>query len=422
MSWVVYRLLLAAVFPWLLFDAWRRWRRAPANVRRLFMQFGRLPDHLPQGGIWLHAVSLGEVRAATSLIAALQARWPDLPLVVSTTTETGARAARAAGVRHFYAPYDYRWVMRRILRRLQPRLVIVMETELWPNWVAAAAERGVPVAIVNARLSDRSYRAYRRFGGRLLQGTLAQIALICAQSEADRDRFVRLMAGEARGGKESHVADCGNLKFDLQCPAVRPWALPVDRRAWLAASTHEGEESQVLDAHGRLRSAYPDALLVLVPRHPERADAVQALVERAGLRLQRYSALSSSDHDLAPETDVLLIDQTGVLMPFFAAVPVVFMGGSLVSVGGHNPIEPAIFGRAVISGTEVRNFRAVYGGLRSVGGVRMIAEAAELAPAVRQAWDDPEGWSAVGWRAEAMVAENRGSTERVVERLGKLLR
>jgi len=421
MNRLLYSVLLLLVFPWLVFDAWRRWRSAPPAGRRLFMQFGRLPGGLPRHGIWLHAVSLGEVRAAASLLTALRRRWPEVPVVVSTTTETGARAARALGVPHFYAPYDYRWVLRRVLRQLQPRLIVIMETELWPNWISAAADMAVPVAIVNARLSDHSYRAYRRYGGTLLRRTLARLELICAQTEVDRERFVRL-AGDARSAGDGRVVDCGNLKFDFQPPAARPWPLPVGRAVWLAASTHEGEEEVVLEAHRQLRAEQkPAPLLVLVPRHPERSDAVENLAERAGFRVERFSRLEADAPMPATETDVLVVDRTGVLMPFFAAVPVIFMGGSLVPVGGHNPIEPAVFGRAVISGPEVRNFRAIYAGLQAADAVCMIGSAVELAPAVRHAWQGAEHWAAVGSRAEAVVVENRGSTARLVERLAVLL-
>lgn len=410
MNGPLYRLLLLLLFPWLVFDAWRRWRQAPAQRRRLFAQFGRLPDHLPGRCIWLHAVSLGEIRAAAVLIEALKQRWPDVPLVVSTTTETGARAARDLGVPHFYAPYDYAWVVRRVLGRLRPRMLVIMETELWPNWVAEASRRSVPVAIVNARLSDRSYRSYRRLGGPLLRQTLSRLDMICAQSAEDRERFLRL-----GGDQAPSVIDCGNLKFDVPRPTCGPASIPLDRPVWLAASTHPGEEALILDVHARLRQRYPSALLILVPRHPERADEVEALVQRTGFEMVRHGA------ELSPASSVLLVDRTGVLMPYFAAVPVVFMGGSLVPLGGHNPIEPAIFGRAVITGPEVRNFRAIYTDLRKANAVAFVEDVDGLERAVEQAWLKPDDWRTVGANAEAVVVRNRGATACVIEELAELL-
>ncbi|MFP4640248.1 MAG: 3-deoxy-D-manno-octulosonic acid transferase [Guyparkeria sp.] len=402
-----YRLMLAALTPWLVVDALRRHRRAPAGHRRRFEQFGRLRDGLPDGGVWLHAVSLGEVRAAASLVRVLRERWPTVPVVVSTTTETGAGAARALGVPHFYAPYDLALVQRRVLRRLRPRLVLIMETELWPNLVRESRRAGVPLVIANARLSDRSWRRYRRWGGKLLGEVLADIDLICAQSATDRDRFERLGAPRAE--------DCGNLKFDLALPGV-PDDLPADRaRTWLAASTHPGEEEQVLDAHRLARERSPGARLILVPRHPERADEVIRLVEKRGLSVVRWRPDGSAD------AEVEVVDRAGVLAGLFAEVPVVFMGGSLVSTGGHNPIEPAVVGRAVMHGPHVSNFRAVFSALEARRASLGVADARELGERVAWAFARPTEWAGYGQRAREVIAEHRGATERVVKRIAQWL-
>ncbi|MBD3816878.1 MAG: 3-deoxy-D-manno-octulosonic acid transferase, partial [Halothiobacillus sp.] len=266
MTFWAYRFVLGLALPWLIFDALRRYFRAPGSHRILGAQFGRIPHDLPAEGIWLHAVSLGEIRAAAPLIRALQSRWPDSPLVVSTMTETGAQAARELGLRHFYAPLDYAFAQRAVLRRLRPKLIVVMETELWPNWARVAQACGVPMAVVNARLSDRSFRRYRRWGGALLKQTLNCIGLICTQSSDDQARF-RALAPDVM---HDRIIDCGNIKFDVAKPEVESWSAGT-RPVWLAASTHEGEESLLLDAHKHLLADHPDALLVLAPRHPERA-------------------------------------------------------------------------------------------------------------------------------------------------------
>ncbi|MHB8919841.1 MAG: 3-deoxy-D-manno-octulosonic acid transferase [Halothiobacillus sp.] len=414
-AWM-YSFLLFILFPWLLVDSLRRFIRALKKQRLLLAQFGRLPADVPSGGIWLHAVSLGEIRAAAALIEALQSRWPNLPLVVSTTTETGANAARELGVPHFYAPFDYAFAQRAALHRLLPRVMIVMETELWPNLIRLSAQMNVPVAVVNARLSDQSFGRYQRWGGALLRETLARLTLICAQSAVDRDRFVAL----APPAMAARILDCGNVKFDLAERAVAPWSVGA-RPVWLAASTHEGEEALLLEAHWALLALHPQALLVLAPRHPERASAVRALIAARGLVAQQFSHTRGGGGAVDAATQVLLIDQTGQLMRFFSAIAVVFMGGSLVRTGGHNPIEPALFRRAVLSGQQVRNFQAVYRELAANDAVYFVDNAIDVATAVQSAWAQPTHWSAMGARAHAVVQANRGATQRIVDALAPIL-
>lgn len=404
-----YQFALGLLSPWLIRDAWRRYRQARPGQRRRFEQFGRLRHGLPRDGVWLHAVSLGETRAAAMLVEELRARWPEVPVVLSTTTETGAEAARTLGLPHFYAPYDYARVQRRVLQRLRPRLVVVMETELWPNLVRETSRAGVPLVIANARLSDRSFGRYRRWGGVLLREVLAGVDLICAQSEVDRERFATLGA--------PRTADCGNLKFDLPVAEVIP-PVPTERaHTWLAASTHPGEEEQVLAAHARLRERHADAGLILVPRHPERADEVLRLAESAGFTVGRWQA----GRPAAERPTVEVVDRAGVLAERFAEVPVVFMGGSLVPIGGHNPIEPAAVGRAVISGPHVHNFRAVFAALAEAGGERQVVDAASLAAAVGECFESPAAWAAAGESACGVIAVNRGAAKRLAERLAPWL-
>ncbi|MFI9652732.1 glycosyltransferase N-terminal domain-containing protein [Guyparkeria halopsychrophila] len=404
-----YQLALGLISPWLLWDAWRRYRHARPGHRRLLEQFGRLRDGLPQSGLWLHAVSLGEVRAAAMLVTELQARWPNLPIVISTTTETGAEAARALGLPHFYAPFDLAFAQRRVLARLRPRLMVVMETELWPNLVREAGRARIPLVIANARLSDRSYRRYVRWGGGLLREVLSGVDLICAQSAADRDRFLALGA--------AHAEDCGNLKFDLP---VSEEVVPVSaerRLTWLAASTHPGEEAQVLAAHQAVQARYPEARLILVPRHPERAGEVRRLVERSGLSMEVWAPDRQPDDRPAVE----VVDRAGLLAGLFPEVPVVFMGGSLVAVGGHNPIEPAAVGRAVLHGPAVQNFRPVFAALDGRDACREVADSEALGVAVIECFDQPERWAATGALARGVIAEHRGAADRLVDRLASWL-
>ena len=404
-----YQVVLGLLTPWLLWDAWRRHRHARPGQRHLLEQFGRLRGGLPQGGLWLHAVSLGEVRAAAMLVSAVQARWPDLPIVISTTTETGAEAARGLDLPHFYAPFDLAFAQRRVLALLRPRLMVVMETELWPNMVREAGRADVPLVIANARLSDRSYRRYARWGGGLLRGVLSGVELICAQSVADRDRFLALGA--------VHAEDCGNLKFDLPV-SKKDVPVPAERRlTWLAASTHPGEEVQVLAAHQEVLVRYPEAHLILVPRHPERADEVRRLVERSGLSVETWSPGRQPGDRPAVE----VVDRAGLLAGLFPDVPVVFMGGSLVPVGGHNPIEPAAVGRAVLHGPQVQNFRQVFAALGERDACQGVADSEALGAAVIECFDQPERWAATGARARSVIAEHRGAADRLVERLAPRL-
>lgn len=408
----IYRIVLWLALPWLFIDSLRRAGNAPSSDRIWLAQWGRLSPRLPTGAIWLHAVSLGEVRAARPLVDALRQRWPGYPLIISTTTETGAQAARALGVQHFYAPFDYAFVQRGVFRRLRPRLLILLETELWPNWLHVAEKHEVPVALVNARLSDRSFTRYRRWGGRLLRDTLGRIRLICTQSAVDRERFTVLMPPTGR----SRVQDCGNIKYDVPLPDVVPWSAG-ERPVWLAASTHPGEEAAVLAAHQLVLAQMPDALLVLVPRHPQRAEAIEALIAESGL-----TGLCGTDAiQITPGIQVFLLAQTGVLMRFFASIPVVFMGGSLVPIGGHNPIEPALFGRAVLTGPQTKNFRAIYQQLADRHAMRAVTDAVELSAAVLSMWQAPGEWAVAGERARMVVVENRGATLRILAALDDVL-
>ncbi len=404
-----YQSLLGLLTPWLIWDAWRRHRHARPGEARLFEQFGRLRDGLPRDALWLHAVSLGEVRAAAMLVRAVQARWPSLPIVISTTTETGAEAARDLGLPHFYAPFDLACAQRRVLARLSPRLIVVMETELWPNLAREAGRAGVPLVIANARLSDRSFRRYARWGGRLLREVLGGIDLICAQSADDRRRFLAL------GGVT--VEDCGNLKFDLPVSEHVPPVPPGEEHTWLAASTHPGEEAQVLAAHERVRSSCPDARLILVPRHPERAGEVMRLAESRGFSV----AARDPAREPAERAAVEVVDRAGLLAGLFPRVPVVFMGGSLVPIGGHNPIEPAAVGRAVLHGPAVHNFRQVFSVLGERDACREVVDAEALARAVSECFARPERWAAAGARAHAVIAEHRGASTRLVSRLARWL-
>ena len=384
----------------------------PARWRHLGERFGYGPT-LPPGGLWVHAVSVGEVQAAATLVRALAARDPATPLLLTSSTVTGrARAVALVGdrARVCYLPYDLPGAVRRFLARARPRLGIVLETELWPHLYGAARRRRLPMILASARLSERSVRRYRRLGG-LLGETLTGVE-VAAQSAPDAARFVTVGADPAR------VCVLGNLKFDYSPPpeigarATRlRAALGASRPVWVAGSTHEGEEAQVLEAHARLCAAFPQALLVLAPRHPPRFAAVAARLGRGTLRW----VARSTGAVIGPGTQVLLLDTLGELVEYYAAADVAFVGGSLVPVGGHNLLEPAALGRPLVSGEHTFSDRAVTSLLATAGALTVVHDAAGLAAAVVGWWTDPLAARAAGERGRDAVRANQGALARLVD-------
>ncbi|MFI4890815.1 MAG: lipid IV(A) 3-deoxy-D-manno-octulosonic acid transferase [Steroidobacterales bacterium] len=371
-----------------------------------------LPGDAP--GIWVHAVSLGEVTAAAPLLRELQRRHPAQRLVLSTATPTGrARAAALFGqtIAIRYLPYDLPGAVRRFLRRMRPQTLIIMETELWPNLFRECARQGVPVVLASARLSEKSVARYRRLGG-LFRGLFANDVVVGAQSAADAARFAAIGADPRR----THVV--GNVKFDIDIDAqvqdtgrsLRASLFGM-RPVWIAGSTHEGEEEQVLGAHDELRRQFPDALLILVPRHPNRFDAVAALLMRRGHAFVRRSA----NRPVTAGEDVFLLDTIGELLGFYAAADLAFVGGSLVPIGGHNLLEPAALGIPVLTGPADSNGRQIATMLTDLGAVRRVTDAHALAVALCQLFADPARRAAMAALGREAVAANRGSVARVLE-------
>lgn len=408
MSRMVYNLGLYLLLPLALLRLWWRGRRVPAYRRRWAERLGYFAPLPEQRAVWVHAVSVGEVLVAVPLIKWLRERGETV--LVTTTTPTGAERVHAAfggEVRHLYCPYDLPDVVRRFVRRARPRLAIVIETELWPNLFRACARADVPVVVANARLSARSAAGYARIAG-LMRATLADVRLVAAQSEADAARL------RALGARTVQVT--GNVKFDLHLPASlheqsavlrRGWG--EHRRVWLAASTHAGEEEQVLAAHAELRRALPDALLVLAPRHPERGDDVAALCRRHGYAVVRRS----ERRPLVPPDAVFLVDTLGELAVFYAAADVAFVGGSLVPTGGHNVLEPAALGKAVVVGPHTFNFLEITAQLVECGAARRVADGAALAHAVTEYLRDANLRDGAGRQGLALVQQSRGALARL---------
>ncbi|HUN74518.1 MAG TPA: lipid IV(A) 3-deoxy-D-manno-octulosonic acid transferase [Steroidobacteraceae bacterium] len=371
--------------------------------------------------LWVHAASLGEVQAAAALVHELQRIIPATPVVLTTSTAAGADRGRALlGARHVdvrYVPLDLPGAVRRFLDRARPRLAIVLETELWPNLYAECGRRGIPLVLASARVSERSTRRYALLGS-VFRGALSNCTVLAAQSEADATRFRRLGAAPER------TAVVGNIKFDFEVPAqteekgraLRAYYAGA-RPVWVAGSTHEGEERAVLAAHERVRADARTALLVIAPRHPPRFAEVAALLERQGVRFARRSSQESCDSS----TEVLLLDTLGELVEFYAAADVVFVGGSLVPVGGHNLLEPAALARAILTGPHQLNAPEIARMLAERKAVAIVHDCAELAARVGELLASPEARTAAGERARAVLDENRGALARLVALIAPLL-
>lgn len=392
------------------------WRglKAPNYLRRWPERFGfsqRLNTELP--AIWLHAVSVGETLAAVPLVKSLQQQYPEYRLMVTCMTPTGSeRIVSSFGdtVDHGYAPYDMPDSVARFLNRVQPKLLIIMETELWPNTIAACHKRDIPVLLANGRLSAKSAKAYRRING-LVRPMMCQITQVAAQHKDDADRFSLL------GVTDSALSVTGNIKFDLtisESLEQKAVALSADwrgsrRPVILAASTHRGEDEIVLEGFKRIKERLGSVLLVLVPRHPERFNQVADLCHKAGFSLNRRSEQLKE-----VQADILLGDTMGELMTFYGACDVAFVGGSLVPTGGHNIIEPAAWGVPVISGPHLFNFSEASQLLSDGGGMLICENPEQLAEQCVELITNADFQKKVGSAARQVAEANRGALSKLM--------
>jgi 3-deoxy-D-manno-octulosonic-acid transferase len=373
--------------------------------------FGRWMN---EPSIWLHAVSMGEVSAAAALVRAVRERYPQIPCVVTTATPTGRDRATAlfgneAAIR--YLSYDTPGAVRRFLARVNPRVAIIVETELWPNLLHVCRRRAVPVVLASARLTARSVSRYRKAGD-LFADALASNVIVAAQTAEDAERFVAIGADPAR------VREVGNLKFDIQLGAEALEAGRILRASylgarpvWTAGSTHAGEEEELLAAHAKLRKDVPNALMVLVPRHPQRFEAVAALLSRRRVRFDRRSSAAA----VSAEADTLLVDTMGELTALYAASDVAFVGGSLVPVGGHNLLEPAALGVPVVTGPYTANNAEIARELTLRGGAVQVADADALANVLGQFFSDASLRQRAGGCGREFVEAHRGTVARIME-------
>jgi 3-deoxy-D-manno-octulosonic-acid transferase len=418
--------LLVAYAPMAL---WRRLTRGlPLNLRAR-LGYGPAP---PGGGpaAWVHAVSVGEAMAAGPLLEGLRLLYPELPVVVTTVTETGAQVVRErfpALAMHRFFPVDLPGPARRAITTINPAFFIGIETELWPNMLRALAQRGVPTMIANGRLSDRSFRRYR-LARRLLRPMLDDVQVYAMQSEEDARRMIAL------GAHPERVFVTGNLKYEaLVEPAGsaglwhRLLGLSPDQRVWIAGSTHRGEEEAVLDAHRAARADDPTLVLILAPRHPERVAEILALTAARGWRAVRRSELPGSLRagaagGRAAPPPVIVLDTVGELAQLYGAGEVVFMGGSLVATGGHNVLEPAVRRRPVLFGPHTTNFRDATALLVASGGGIVVRDATQLASEVRRLLADAELRAKLGAAAAEAVASQHGAVKATLELVARFLR
>lgn len=422
----LYSCLWMVLLPVLLLRMWWRGRRAPLYRQRWAERLGFYPaaalPRLQGGCVWVHAVSVGETLAAVPMVEQLLLCYPDTQIVMTTTTPTGSERVRAAfgdRVLHVYAPWELPGAVARFFNAFRPSLVLLLETELWPNIVATAAARQVPVMLINGRLSERSQRGYARFPA-LVKPMLNALHCLAVQTPADATRFHEL------GAADSKIVVTGSVKFDidpdesLRQSAVR-WRQQLGPRpVWIAASTHAGEDEPVLTAHKQLKMRFPDALLILVPRHPERFAEVGELARAKGFSVLKRSEAVQVDTNC----DVYLGDTMGELMQMFGFADVAFVGGSLADVGGHNLLEPSAWGLPVLTGPHLHNFALIAQLLEQAGAMTIVEGADALAAQLLELFAEEDGAmpdfqgrsrrKTMGDAALQVQATHRGALQRVL--------
>ena len=408
----LYSALLYLLLPFTVYHLVWRGFRVPEYFRRWNERYAsyRGDEHRPC--IWLHAVSVGEVNAAAPVVDALRRQRPDIRWVITTITPTGSQRVRALwgdAVDHVYLPYDVPGSAGRFLDHFRPGLALILETELWPNLLFGCRDRGIPLYILNARLSARSLKGYRMLRP-LIARALRCVTCVAAQTQDDAQRF------NALGARPEQVRALGNLKFEIHPPD--PSAVleafgrhvPPSRMVWIAASTHEGEEQAVIDIHARVLARHPDALLLWAPRHPERFAKVEALAREQGWPV----ATRSVQQWPAADARVFVIDTLGELMRFFACAQVAFVGGSLQAIGGHNLLEPAAMGTAVVTGPHLHNFSEISRRMNEAGALRILPDAAGVASEVLRLLDDAPARERMVEAGRQLVSNGRGALARTL--------
>ncbi|HHP0459929.1 TPA: lipid IV(A) 3-deoxy-D-manno-octulosonic acid transferase [Vibrio harveyi] len=413
---ILYTLLLTIASPFLLFGLYKSKPNKPKFGQRWKEHFGITPkltsDEKP---IWIHAVSVGESIAATPFIKALKEQNPEQPILVTTTTSTGAEQIAKLGglVEHRYMPIDFTFAVKRFLKTTQPKQMLIIETELWPNTLNEVHKSGIPISVVNARLSEKSCSKYAKVQP-LFNVIEPCLTKVLCQNQTDADRF------ESLGVSKEKLAVTGSIKFDIQISddvkeksKILRQELGQNRPVWIAASTHKGEDEQVLAAHKRVLESHPDALLILVPRHPERFDDMYDLCQQQGFETVRRT----TQENVANSTQVYLGDTMGEMLLLLGAADICFMGGSLVGdkVGGHNVLEPAILKKVVITGPSYFNFKDIVNDLIQANGMLVSKDSAGIGNHLTHLISEPHSQHVYGQNAYEYAVKNQGALAQTIK-------
>lgn len=418
MTRLLFTALLYCLTPALLLRLWLRGRTLPGYRQRWRERFGHWPA-MPEGALWLHSVSVGETIAARPFVERWLTRHPDIPVIITTMTPTGSDTVKSLfgdRVRHAYLPWDYPHVYRRLLPRLNPKALVIMETELWPNLINACDRHRVPVFLINGRLSERSARGYDRFRA-LTRPMLQQLTGIAAQHWPDAERF------ESLGVPAGHIEVTGSIKFDLDIARTLTADIAAftrllkGRPVWVAASTHDGEEADLLGVHQQIIRVLPEALMILVPRHPDRFGTVADMLDESGLR---YSCRSQCDQP-CDNDQVYLADSLGELMVFFGAAQVAVMGNTFNGGGGHNPIEPAALGKPVLVGPSYTNFQSIINAMHKEQGIIVTDSLQALEQRLLGLLKSRDLRDTFGQRAYVFYQQQQGALQRLEHWLDRQL-
>jgi len=425
----LYTTLLTATLPLWLLRLRRRAKTLPAYRERWDERFGKyqsapFASHQPltEKTIWIHTVSVGEFLAARPLIKALLAAYPETTMVITTTTPTGSeQVVKTFGeqVQHVYIPFDLPWMLKRFIKHFQPKICLIMETELWPNMLAVLKKNDIPSVFVNARLSARSAKSYLKIK-KTVRRMMQNITQIIVQNKDDGQRFVGL------GLDQNKLTIAGNIKFDMPVPeGIAEKAKDManhlgkgDRPMWVVASTHEGEEALILKSFANIKKDIPNCLLCLVPRHPDRFDHVYNLCQNAGFKVGRRS----QENPLDAECDIAIGDSMGEMMVYYAAADVTFVGGSLIPIGGHNLIEPALLSLPILTGPNMQNFLELKNLMVAADAVIICDNENIVADQVIDILKNPEQAKALGQRAEQVAEDNRGALEKHLDKIHGIIR
>lgn len=433
MNLFTYRLLTYLALPLVAYQGWKRCKKQNTMPHCFRARFGFNPHNFQKGGIWIHAVSVGETRSIFPLLTQLKQIYPALPLTVTNGSTQGALQAlqfSPVEIQHQMIPYDYPFAVNRFLNQLQPKLVIMVETEIWPNLYQACFERNIPIILVNARLKEKSFLTYQKWGGEIIQNALNQTQFIATQFPIDSQYFQTL------GAKSNKIKTLGNLKFDLEvAPNLdqksQNWKTEHalhHRFIWVAASTHahpdnqsDSEEQLLLNAHQQLINALPDntptPLLILVPRHADRFEQVAQHIKNSGLSHVRHS----QNQPITPNTQVYLADSIGEMMLWFASCDVAFIGGSLVPFGGHNILEPAALKKPVLSGPHYSNLQALFDTLAKEDALTIVQTKEELSSILLKLLKQPNTAQQLGQKAYQSFKQNSGALNTLLQEIKVIL-